>query len=65
MMKLKLLQKGSFFTIKDISDPKESQVYIKGSYDRESKVYRCVKFSDINEERFFKGEKMIYTEFTF
>ncbi len=64
-MELKKLKKGDYFTIKPIDEPKESQVYIKGEYDKSSKTYSCMKFSDMNEERFYKGNKVIFTDFTF
>lgn len=64
-MKIKDIKKGDYFTLKEILDPKESQVYVKGDYDKASKTYSCFKFSDINSERFFKGDKEIYTGFTF
>lgn len=62
---LKELKKGDWFTLKEIEFPKESQVYIRGEYDRSSKTYSCVKWNDMNEERFFKGTKKVFTEFTF
>lgn len=62
---LKELKKGDWFTLKDIEYPKESQVYIRGEYDRSSKTYSCIKWNDMNEERFFKGTKKVFTEFTF
>ena len=65
MVKLNTLKMGSFFTLKEIEDPKESQVYIKGEYDRASKSFSCIKFNDINSERFIKAEKLVYTNFTF
>lgn len=65
MAKLNTLKNGDFFTLKDISEPTESQVYIKGDYDRSSNTYSCIKFSDINSERSFKGNKEVFTEFTF
>lgn len=64
-MVLKDLKKGEYFTIKPIDEPKENQVYIKGGYDKSSKTYSCIKFSDMNEERFYKGNKIIFTGFTF
>lgn len=64
-MKLKDLKKGEFFTLKPIEEPKESQVYIKGEYDRSEKKYDCGKFSDISYSRLIKGDKEVYTEFTF
>ena len=64
-MRVKDLKKGDYFTIKPLENPKENQVYIRGSYDRSSKKYSCEKFSDTNYERFFDGNKEVYTEFTF
>lgn len=64
-MKLKDLKNGDYFTIKSIEYPKESQVYIRGEYNKSSKTYSCCKFSDMNSERFFKGDKEIFTDFIF
>lgn len=64
-MKIKDLKKGEYFTIKPIEEPKETQVYIKGEYDRNSKKYCCGKFSDISYSRDFDGNKEVYTDFTF
>lgn len=64
-MKLKELKKGDFFTLKNITYPKESQVYIKDEYDRSTKTYICYAFNDINKFRCFKGDKEIFTDFTF
>lgn len=64
-MTVKDLKKGEYFTIKMVENPKESQVYIRGEYDRTEKKYCCGKFSDISESRMFKGDKEVYTEFTF
>lgn len=64
-MTVKELKKGEMFTVKEIEFPKESQVYVRGEYDRSSKTYSCYKWSDVNAERFFKGSKTVFTEFTF
>lgn len=64
-MTIKELKKGDFFTLKPITEPKESQVYIRGEYDRSEKKYSCGKFSDMCYERFFKGDKEVFTDFTF
>lgn len=64
-MKIRDIKKGEFFTLKEISEPKESQVYIKGDYDKASKTFSVCKFSDMNSERFLKADKQVYTEFTF
>ena len=65
--KLKNLKKGDYFTLKPISEPREDQVYIKGDFVRVEKInkYSCTKFSDINSERFLKGDTEVYTDFIF
>ncbi len=64
-MKLKDLKIGEYFTLKPIEEPTESQVYIRGEYDRTERKYDCGKFSDISFSRLLKGDKEVYTEFTF
>lgn len=64
-MKLKELKKGEYFTIKPLENPKGSQVYIRGEYDRSEKKYDCGRFDDISYSRYFKGDREVYTEFTF
>lgn len=64
-MKIRDLKKGEFFTLKPISNPKETQVYIRGDYDRETRKYSCGKFSDISFSRLLDGNKEVYTDFTF
>lgn len=64
-MTIKALKKGEYFTIKAIDEPKESQVYVRGEYDRTEKKYWCEKFSDISSGRWFKGDKEVFTDFTF
>lgn len=64
-MKVKELKKGEYFTLKPIEEPKESQVYIRGKYDRICKKYECGKFSDISYSRLLNGETEVYTDFIF
>lgn len=64
-MTIKELKKGEYFTLKPIENPTENQVWVRGDYDKSSKKYCCYKFSDICADREFKGDKEIYTEFTF
>ena len=64
-MKVKDIKNGEFFTLKAINEPKESQVYIKGEYCRETKKYSCCKFNDVNNERFFDGSKEVFTNMIF
>ena len=62
---LRELKKGDWFTLKEIAEPKESQVYIKGDYDKASKTFSVCKFSDTNNERFIKADRQVYVDFTF
>ena len=64
-MKLKELKKETWFTLKPIEYPKDTQVYIRGEYDRETKKYCCGKFSDISYSRLLKGDTEVYTDFIF
>ena len=63
--KIKDLKKDEFFTLKPIEYPKESQVWVFDGYDRSDRTYCAIKFSDIGDSRCFKGEKEVYTGFTF
>lgn len=64
-MTIRELKKGDYFTIKNLEYPSESQVWIRGEYDRSAKTYSAINFSDMNRERFFKGTKEVFTDFIF
>ena len=64
-IKIRDLKMGEFFTLRPVEHPKDSQVYIRGVYDRSEKKYDCVRFDDISYSRQFKGDKIVYTEFVF
>lgn len=64
-MTVKQLKQGEYFTRKPIAEPKESQVYIRGEYDRSTKKYICTKWDDISSSILLKGGTEIYTEFVF
>lgn len=59
------LKKDEWFTLKPIEEPKESQVFIRGEYDRSERKYDCSKFSDYCSTRWFKGDRVVYIGFTF
>lgn len=59
------LKKGEWFTLKDIEEPTEMQVYIRGDYIRDEKKYACQCFGDVNYERFFKKDRKVFVGFTF
>ena len=62
---LKDLKKGEVFTKKPIEEPKETQVFIRGEYDRGKKKYEILRFSDFCDTAYLKGTAKVYTEFTF
>lgn len=65
MPQLKTLKKGEYFTLKEIAEPKENQVYVRGDYDRSTKKYYCSRFDDISSGRLMKANKEVYTDFIF
>lgn len=64
-MKVKELKKGDFFTKKAITEPRESQVWIRGEYDKSEKAYECYRFDDVNTYCLMKGTKEVFVDFTF
>lgn len=64
-MKVRQCRKGEFITLKEIENPKESQVYIVCGYDRSQRKYELQKFSDINSFRYVKPDTTVFTDFTF
>lgn len=64
-MTVKQLKKGEWFTLKPISDPKDSQVFIRRDYDRTEKKYECGRCDDISYSRLLNGDTEVYTDFVF
>lgn len=62
---IKRVKKGDYFTLKDIPEPKESQVWVMDGYDRREKAYLAHKFSDVNSDRYFKPTTKVFVDFTF
>lgn len=63
---IKTLKKGDYFTLKDIEQPSESQVYVFEEYDRSEKQYLAYKFNDAGGNgRYFKPGTKVYVDFTF
>lgn len=63
--KIKDLKKGEWFTLKPIEEPKESQVWELQGYDPSDKMYWAIRWSNISDSRDFKGDREVYTDFTF
>lgn len=64
-MTVKELKSGEYFTLKPIEYPNESQVYIRGEYDKSMRKFECGKFSDISESRYLCGDREIFVDFVF
>lgn len=64
-MTVKELKRGDMFTLRPIEEPRESQVFIRGEYDRSERKYWCDRFSDISDGKFLPGDKEIYQDFVF
>lgn len=64
-MKVKQLKKGDFFTKKQIDEPTDNQVWVRGDYIREEKKYECVCYGDANRYVYINGNKEVFTDFTF
>lgn len=54
------LKVGEFFMISN-----SRIVYIRGKYEKSLKRYSATKYFDCNAERFFKGDKEVFVDFTF
>lgn len=65
MPKLKDIKPGKWFTLRNIPEPKETQVYIKREYDRAEKKYWCEKWWDVSDGRYFSGDREVYVDFIF
>lgn len=64
--RLKDLKRGEFFTLKDYGDdPDPERVYVRGEYDRAERKYEVTKFNDFCDWRMMKGDRLVYTGFTF
>ena len=59
------VKRGDYFTLKDLDDPAESQVWVRDEWDRSAGRYVAHRFTDVNSERSFKSEQAVYVGFTF
>lgn len=62
---LRKVKEGEIFTLKELPEPKESQVWIRNHYDRASKTFSASNYADVNRERFLKPNRIVYTDFIF
>ena len=62
MKKLKDLKRGEFFKLKDSPT---SPMWVRSEYCRSERKYSCYKYDDVNHESFFKGDRIVFTDFYF
>jgi hypothetical protein len=63
-MKIKDIKINDWFTLKDIEEPKEGQVWVRNHYDKETKTYSITNWKT-QKERFVKGDRIVFVDFTF
>lgn len=60
-MTIRELKKGDYFTLKPHKDePNENQIWVRDYYDRTEKKYYAYNYADVNRERSFKGDKIVF-----
>ena len=62
---MKQLKEGDFFTFRPHEYPKERQVYVRSRYDRSGKKFAYFPYSDMMDEHFAKGSRVVFTDFIF
>ena len=62
---MRQLKEGDFFTFRPHEYPKERQVYVRSRYDRSGKKFAYFPFSDVMDEHFAKGSRVVFTDFIF
>ena len=63
------LKRGEYFCIREYDDStvevKSSAVWVRGDYVPSLKKFSCYRFDDVNDERFFKGDKKVFNDIYF
>lgn len=59
------LKEGDYFTFRPIEEPKERQVYVRSHYDRSGKKFAYFPYTDMMNEHFANGNRIVYTDFIF
>ncbi len=63
-VKIKDVKQNEWFTLKEIQEPKENQVWIRNHYDRGTKTFSITNWAT-GKERFLKANRVVFTNFTF
>lgn len=62
---MRQLKEGDFFTFRPHEEPNERQVYVRSHYDRGGKKFAYFPYSDMMDEHFAKGSRIVFTDFNF
>lgn len=68
---LKNVKNGDYFTLTDKvrynedGEVLEKYVYVRSDYEKSLKKYEVYKFSDVNDFRHLKGDRIVYVDFFF
>lgn len=62
---IKNVRESDLFTFRPYESPTERQVYVRGHYDRASKMYSYHQYSNYNREEFARASRIVYTDFDF
>jgi hypothetical protein len=58
------LKENDWFTLKDIEEPKENQVWVRNHYDRATNTYSITNWKT-QRERYVIGNKQVFVDFIF
>ena len=67
-VKIKELKKRECFTLHDVTSRDfipDNIVYIRDEFDHSEKKYSCYKADDFCNYRLYKGDKVVFTDFTY
>lgn len=64
-VKLSTLRRGEYFIKKRVLFPSDSQVWVRGEYDRTERKYEIYRFDDVNRTAYLRGDTQVYTDFIF
>lgn len=64
-MTIKDIKLGDLLTLNAIEEPDENQVWVRGSFDKESKTYSITNWADNCREKFLRPDKEVFTDFIF
>ena len=60
MKAIKELKHGEYFTLKEIEEPTENQVWIRDDFDPIENEYIYYNFADTSKLKFLKGDMKVY-----